>query len=60
MTTLRLIEQDETQPAPLTGREVLRLVVDLIDDHLPSIPIDDPDRGILATLALAAPKRGRR
>ena len=60
MTTLRLIEQDDTLPAPLTGAELLRQCADLIEPHLATLALDDPFRGALATLALAAPTSRRR
>jgi len=58
--TLKLIERDENAPKPLTGAEVLVLVADLIADRLPSIPIGDPDRGVLAALMHSAPPPTRR
>ena len=39
---LKLIERDEDAPKPLTGAEVFKLVGELIAEHLPSIPFDDP------------------
>ena len=55
--TLKLIERDENAPKPLTGAEVLVLVADLIDTHLPTIPFDDPYRGSLSALACCGPRR---
>lgn len=54
---LRLIEQDDTLPAPLTGEQVLQLCSELIAEHLPTIPFDDPYRGALAALGLCVPRR---
>jgi hypothetical protein len=47
---LKLIEREENAPQPLTGNEVLWLISDLIAEHLPSIPFDDPYCGTLRTL----------
>ena len=39
---LKLVERDEDAPKPLTGAEVYNQVAELIAEHLPSIPFDDP------------------
>lgn len=41
-SSLKLIEPDENAPRPLTGAEVYKQVAELIAEHLPSIPFDDP------------------
>jgi len=58
--TLKLIERDENAPKRLTGDQVFREVADLIADRLPSIPIGDPGRGVLAALLHSAPPPTRR
>jgi hypothetical protein len=59
MSRLRVIENAEDVPPPVTAGEVLQLVSDLIAEHLPAIPFDDPDRGRLVTLRLAVPPSRR-
>lgn len=51
---LQLVRNGPPSP-PITGQQVLCQVADLIAEHLPGIPFDDPDRGVLATLMHAAP-----
>jgi hypothetical protein len=54
---LKLIERDEGgRPTPLTGQQVLLLCSELIAEHLPTIPFDDPDRGRLVALGLSVPR----
>jgi hypothetical protein len=57
MATLRLVEHDESAPVPLTGEQVLQLCSELIAEHLPTVPHDDPYRDCLASLGLAVPRR---
>jgi hypothetical protein len=42
------------EPA-LTGEEVMRRVADLIAEHLPIVPFDDPYRGVLVSLVGCCP-----
>ena len=56
MTTLRLIEPDENAPKPLTGDEVLRPVVELIESHFHLVPVSDPHYGVLSALRSLGPR----
>lgn len=55
-TILKLVENETPRPA-LTGEQVMQKVSDLIGEHLPMIPLDDPYRGALGALVCAAPRR---
>jgi len=52
---LRLVDTDEEPAEAMTGEQLLRQVADLIALNLPMVPLEDPDRGVLASLVLAAP-----
>jgi len=54
-SSLKLMKADENAPQPLTGEQVFREVADLIADRLLSIPLEDPDRGVLLALVHSAP-----
>ena len=57
----RIAASSQGRPAPMTGEDVLQLVAELIDTHLPSIPFDDRRRGcLLVALSLATPRTDRR
>lgn len=59
MTTLRLIEQDDNAPKPLTGEQILALVADVIAEHIPSLAFDDPYYGTLSVLGRRGHRRPR-
>lgn len=60
MTTLKLIEPDESVPKLITGDEVLREVAALIASRLPHVPVHDPQRSVVQAIGcVRAVPRGR-
>ena len=55
--SLKLMKADENAPKPVTGEQVFREVADLIADRLLSIPLEDPDRGVLLAWISGVPDR---
>lgn len=57
---LKVLDGGGEAPPLLTGESVLREIADLIDRHLPSVSLDDPERVALQALRLACSRGGRR